>query len=390
MYNFDEIIDRKNTNSLKYDFAKERNMPEDVLPLWVADMDFRCPQEVLDALTKASSHGIFGYSDAKEEYFEAVHNWYKHYFGWSIQKEWLVKTPGIVFAIATSIKAYTKENDAILIQKPVYYPFSMCIENNNRKIINSPLVYKDNKYSIDFEDFENKIITNNVKLFILCNPHNPVGRVWTKDELIKIGTICLNHNVKIISDEIHADFVYPGYKHINIANLKPEFSDITVTCTAPSKTFNIAGLQISNIIIKNQKLRDLYTKEMLKCGYSQVNALGIIAAQAAFKYGREWLNDLKNYLIENINFTRDFLNKNLPQITLVEPESTFLLWLDFTKLNLTDKEIDDLIINKAKLWLDTGTMFGEEGSGFQRINIACPRSVLQQALESLKSAISSI
>ena len=389
-YDFNKIINRNNTKSLKYDFAKERNMPEDLLPLWVADMDFQTSPEIIEALNKAVSHGIYGYSEGKEEYFDAVYYWYNDNFNWQVKKEWLIKTPGVVFAIVLAINALTNEGDSVLIQNPVYYPFTEVIIDNNRKLVNNSLVRNGKKYEIDFEDFEKKIIENNVKLFILCSPHNPVGRVWKKWELEKIGNICLKHNVKIVSDEIHSDFVYPKNKHIVFSSLDEKYQNITITCTAPTKTFNLAGLQISNIFIPNLEIRKKVLKQLDKVGYSQVNLMGLVACQAAYKYGRQWLNELKLYLLDNLNFLRDYLETNIPQIKLIEPEGTYLIWLDCSALGFEDKELEKFIVEKAKLWLDSGYIFGKEGEGFQRINIACPRETLKKALEQLKEAVDEI
>lgn len=386
-YDFDRIVDRRGTNCLKYDFAKERGKREDVLPLWVADMDFRTAPEILERLQQAVSHGIFGYSEGKEDYFLAVQRWYAEHFGWQVEKSWLVKTPGVVFAIAMAIRAFTEEGDAVLLQQPVYYPFSEVIRDNNRVLINSPLKLKEGHYEIDFEDLEEKIQENGVKLFLLCSPHNPVGRVWQEWELRKLGDICLRHGVLVVSDEIHSDFTYEGHVHHVFANLSPEFSDITVTCTAPSKTFNLAGLQVSNIFISNVKLRKQFKKAMDAAGYSQLNLMGLVACQAAYEKGEPWLKALKAYLSENLNFVREYLKERLPKITLVEPEGTYLIWLDFRELGLTETQREDLIVNKARLWLDSGAMFGVDGEGFERINIACPRSVLRQALEQLEEAL---
>ncbi len=389
-YDFNKIINRNNTKSLKYDFAKERNMPEDLLPLWVADMDFQTSPEIIEALNKAVSHGIYGYSEGKEEYFDAVYNWYNDKFNWQVKKEWLIKTPGVVFAIVLAINALTNEGDSVLIQNPVYYPFTEVIIDNNRKLVNNSLVRNGQKYEIDFEDFEKKIIENNVKLFILCSPHNPVGRVWKKWELKKIGDICLKHNVKIVSDEIHSDFVYPENKHIVFSSLDEKYQNITITCTAPTKTFNLAGLQISNIFIPNLEIRKKVLKQLDRVGYSQVNLMGLVACEAAYKYGRQWLNELKEYLLDNLNFLRDYLETNIPQIKLIEPEGTYLIWLDCSALGFEDKELEKFIVEKAKLWLDSGYIFGKEGEGFQRINIACPRETLKKALEQLKEAVDEI
>ncbi len=389
-YNFDEIIERKNTNSLKYDFAIARGMPLDAIPLWVADMDFRVPNEVTQALIKSANHGIFGYTEVNDEYFEAVKNWFLSGFSFEIKRQWLVKTPGIVFAIAMAIRAFTEKGDSVLIQKPVYYPFSEVISDNDRRLINSPLVYRDGKYNIDFEDFEHKIFENNIKLFILCSPHNPVGRVWTRDELTQIGEICLKHRCLVVSDEIHCDFVYEGHKHHVFGSISHEILDNSIICTAPSKTFNLAGLQVSNIFIANKNIRDKYKKELDKTGYSQLNTMGLLACQGAYQYGGEWLSQLLEYLRENITFVRNFLNERLPQIKIVEPEGTYLVWLDCKSLELSQKELDDMIVNNARLWLDSGMMFGNEGEGFQRINIACPKSVLERAMLQLEKAIISV
>jgi len=386
-YNFDKIIDRRGTNSLKYDFAVERGKPADILPLWVADMDFQTAPEIRDALAEAVRHGIYGYSESKDDYFKAVYNWYKDRFQWKVKKEWLVKTPGIVFAISAAVRALTAEGDGVLIQKPVYYPFSHIILKNKRKLINNPLIYKDGAYHIDFEDFEAKIKNNQVKLFILCSPHNPVGRVWTEDELTKLGDICMKYQVKIITDEIHSDFIYPGHLHTVFTNIKEEYLDHTVVCTAPSKTFNLAGLQVSNLFIANKEMRKKIQEEIDLTGYSQLNTMGLIACQVAYEKGAPWLEELKVYLKGNLDFVRSFIAEQIPQIKLVEPEGTYLVWLDCTALNLNEAELENLVTNKAKLWLDGGTMFGQEGLGFQRVNIACPRSILEKAFMQLAKAI---
>lgn len=389
-YNFDEIIERKDTDSLKYDFAARRGKPEGLLSLWVADMDFRAPQCVIDALTEKSAHGIFGYSESREDYVEVLQSWFSRRFNWQIQPEWLVKTPGVVFAICAAIRALTQKGDAVLIQQPVYYPFTESITVNHRTLVVNELNFDGSGYTVDYEDFEQIIVHHNVKLFILCNPHNPVGRVWTRKELVRMGDICVKHGVTVISDEIHADFVYPGHKHTIFASLKPEFEDITITCTAPTKTFNLAGLQISNIFVSNRTIRSRIRQEINRCGYSQLNVMGLVACKAAYTKGEDWLEALKDYLAENLKLLRSFLVANIPQIKLIEPQGTYLVWLDCTSLGLSDKALDEFIIHRAKLWLDAGTMFGQGGSGFQRINIACPRSLLQQALEQLARGLQDI
>ena len=386
-YDFSQVIERNNTLSIKYDFAKERKKPSGLLSLWVADMDFPVAQEIKDALIERCNHGIFGYSEVKTPYYEVIAKWYQEKFNWSTKKQWLVKTPGVVAAIANAIRAFTNIGDAVLIQKPVYYPFFLTIEDNQRKVVNNSLVYKNGRYEMDFVDFEEKIISHKVKLFVLCSPHNPVGRVWNKEELLKIGDICLKHKVIVVADEIHADFVYHGHQHQVFANLKTDYQEITVTCTAPSKTFNIAGLQVSNIFIANENLRKKFKQELKKTANADINVMGLIACQAAYSQGEDWLRQVKIYIAENLEYVKNFLRDNLPQVKLVEPEGTYLLWLDFRELNLTEEELEDLIINKAKLWLDGGTMFGAEGVGFQRINIACPQKILIQAFTQLKEAL---
>ena len=386
-YPFDRLTDRRNTDSLKYDFAEKRGKPRDILPLWVADMDFPAPPAVIEALTEKSRHGIFGYSEGREDYFAALSGWYQRNFDWEINPEWLVKTPSVVFAICAAIRAFTKEQDAVLIQQPVYYPFTESIVSNNRKLVVNQLVYTDGKYTIDLRDFEEKIVQNQVKLFILCSPHNPVGRAWTKEELTAMGDICVRHGIIVISDEIHADFVYPGRSHLVFAGLKPVFSEITVTCTAPTKTFNLAGLQISNILISNSTLRSRFRHEIEKAGYSQPNVMGLVACRAAYTYGQEWLDQLRAYLAGNLDCVRQFLRTRIPQIRLVEPEGTYLVWLDCRGLGLNDQQREQLLVEKAGLWLDTGTMFGAGGEGFERVNIACPRATLKEALDRLQKAV---
>jgi cystathionine beta-lyase len=386
-YDFDTVIDRKNTNSLKWDFAVERGRPADVLPLWVADMDFPAPQPVLDALRRAVDHGIFGYSETKEDYYRAVSGWFRDRFGWETRPEWLVKTPGVVFALAMAVRALTQPGDAVLIQPPVYYPFFSVVRDNGRKLVESPLVYENGRYSIDFTDFEEKITQNGVKLFILCSPHNPVGRVWTREELQTLGDICQKHGVFVVSDEIHCDFAFPEHPHTVFAAAVPALAERSIVCTAPSKTFNLAGLQTSNIWIPGQTIRVAFLKEIDRSGYSQLNSLGLVACQAAYEQGGEWLDQCRAYLRGNLDFLRDFLAQHIPEIQLVEPEGTYFAWLDCSRLGLGRKELNDLVINQAKLWLDAGHIFGGGADQFQRVVLACPRATLEQALTRLERAI---
>ena len=385
---FDTAVDRKNTSSLKYDFAAERKKPADVLPLWVADMDFKTSSYIEDALAARSHHAVFGYSEAKDDYFEAVSGWMERRHGWKVKKEWLIKTPGVVFALAMAVKAYTNPGEGVLIQSPVYYPFSEVIEDNGRKVISNDLVFcEDNRYRIDFDDFEKKIINNKIKLFLLCSPHNPSGRVWTKDELERMGEICLRYGVIVVSDEIHEDFVFKGKHHV-FAGIKEEFAGISVTATSPSKTFNLAGLMISNIFIPDEELRRKFKKQVDAAGISQLGIMGLEGVKAAYTYGDEWYEAMLSYVKDNIDFAGDFVKKRLPGVNMADIEGTYLIWLDFNGTGLCGHEINDLIINKARLWLDSGEIFGKNGTGFQRINAACPRSTLKEALERIEKALS--
>lgn len=386
-YNFDTVTDRKNTLSLKYDFAKERRKPDDLLPLWVADMDFPTAPEIIRRLEQCISHGIYGYSEGKQEYFNALAAWYQKFFQWKIESPWLVKTPGVVFAIAAAVRAFTKPGDSVLIQSPVYYPFREVIEDNDRYVAANSLLLRDGHYEIDFEDFERQIKEKQIKLFLLCSPHNPVGRVWTREELLKIGEICQRRQVIVVSDEIHCDFTWEGHKHTVFASLGENFAAGTITCTAPSKTFNLAGLQVSNILIADPKLRRRFKRAVNQTGYSQLNLPGLVACQAAYETGEEWLFALKDYLKGNLDYVREFIEREQLPVRLIEPEGTYLIWLDFRALGLSAQELEQLMTEKAKLWLDGGTMFGPEGEGFQRINIACPRSVLEEAMKRLKAAL---
>lgn len=384
---FDTVPNRRGTNCFKYDFAREMGMPEDVLPLWVADMDFPTAPAVLERLHALAEHGIFGYTGVKDAYFSAVHNWYAQRFSWETQRSWLVTTPGVVFAIAIAIRAFTQKGDAILIQQPVYYPFANKVTENDRQLVVNPLVLKNGRYEMDFADMERKIVDYHVKMLLLCSPHNPVGRVWTKEELLRIGEICQKHGVLVVSDEIHADFTYAGHTHRVFASVKSEFADFTITCTAPSKTFNLAGLQNSNIFIPNRQLRHAYKKELSACGCGGTNCMGMAACQAAYEAGADWLEQLKQYLAGNLAYIRQFLREKLPEIALIEPEGTYLVWLDLRKLGLTEQQQRQLIVQDAKLWLDTGTLFGQGGEGFERINIACPRTTIEQAMQRLEHAV---
>ncbi len=383
MADFDRVIERRGTDSLKYDFAVKRGRPADVLPLWVADMDFEGPECVINELTNTVKDGIFGYSESGEDYFQALHSWFERRHSWDVKENWLVKTPGVVFALAAAVRGLTNPGDSVLIQTPVYYPFFEVIRDNGRRITESGLKLISGRYEIDFEDLEQKIKDNNVKLFILCSPHNPVGRVWTEEELVKIWGICRRYGVYVVSDEIHCDLIRKGHKHTCFLKANPDAAERTIICTAPSKTFNLAGLQISNIFIPDQQIRGIFRKEIDKTGYSQLNMLGIKACRAAYKGGEHWLEECLGYLEENLDYIKERIGNDLPMVDLIEPEGTYFAWMDFSKLTLTDRELDGKITKEAKLWLDAGHIFGKGGSGFERLVYACPRSILKEAFDRL-------
>lgn len=385
-YDFDTPIDRTHTWSIKHDFKKENGKADDILPLWVADMDFRSPDSVVEALKKSVDHGIFGYSRADESYFDAVAAWYQKRHHLTLQPEWMTCTPGIVFALSIAVRAFTQEGDAVLIQPPVYHPFSRAILRNKRTLVENPLVLKDGHYEMDLEELEQKVLDEHVKLMILCNPHNPVGRVWTREELTALADICLRHHVYVISDEIHGDFVWQGHEQTPYASISEEACLHSMMCTAPSKTFNLAGMATSNLFIPDPEMRRKFRSELLDVGQENMNRLGLFACRAAYEGGGEWLDQLIGYLAGNLALVRDFCKNRVPQIQLVEPEGTYLAWLDCRELGMTDDELMAFFSNEAKVWLDPGTHSGEQGSGFMRFNLGSSRSVIAQALDQIEAA----
>ena len=384
-FDFDTVVNRKNTNAIKYDLAKKRGKPEDAVSLWVADMDFPTAPCIQKAVAEKAAHGIWGYSRPDNRYYDALKKWYKERHNFEVQNEWVVNTPGVCFALSTAVKAFTNEGESVLIQKPVYYPFFNIINSLQRKVVNSSLILKNNHYEIDFDDFERKIVQENVKMFILCSPHNPGGRVWTKQELQKISEICLAHNVLVVSDEIHSDITFGSNVHTVYGSLSEQALKNSIICTAPSKSFNLAGLQFSNIFIADEKLRKAFSEELDKTGYDEPSVFGIVAATAAYSKGADWFDSVKSYIWENILFAKNYIEENASKIKVLVPEGTYLLWLDFSKTGLSDSEINDRVLNKAKVWLDSGSMFGKEGEKFQRINCATPRIILEDALKRICS-----
>lgn len=385
--NFDEIIERKGTDCLKYDFAVKRGKPEDVLPFWVADMDFRTTSYVEDALIERAKHGIFGYSESQEDYFRAIAGWMHRRHHWDVEPDWLIKTPGVVFALAMAVKAFTEAGDCVLIQQPVYYPFSEVIQDNGRVVVSNDLYLgTDNRYHMDLEDFEQKIVEHQIKLFLLCNPHNPSGRVFTREELTGMGEICLKHGVTVVCDEIHNDFVFQG-EHTVFASIKKEYADVSVTCTSPSKTFNLASMLISNIFIPNEKLRQRFQHEVNAAGISQLSVLGLVATQAAYEHGDEWYEKMMAYVKSNIDYARNYVEEYLPGVKMINGEGTYLVWLDFRGTGIETEELDRRIIYDAKLWLDSGKIFGKTGEGFQRINVAAPRKTVTECFERIRKIL---
>lgn len=387
-YDFDSIVERRGTNSFKWDFCNKIFKSEELLPMWVADMDFLAPKEVKGAITKRVEHGVFGYTIKGESYYRSIINWVKKRHGFDIKKEWILSLPGVVPTLSIAILSYTKPGDKVLIQTPVYHPFFTAIEGNERVKVENPLIKGKDGYEIDFKDLEEKL--KDVRMMILCNPHNPVGRVFRKEELIKIGELCKKNNVIIASDEIHSDIIYKGYKHIPIASISKELEDITVTCIAASKTFNVAGLCASCAIIPNDCLRERFFKTAEALGIVSSNLLGNVALEASYKYGEEWLNELLEYLEENRDYLLDFVAKRIPRIKAIKSEGTYLVWLDCRGLNMDSEELRRFMIHDAKVGLNEGVSFGTGGEGFMRLNIGCPRKLLNEGLERIERAVKNI
>lgn len=380
---FNEGVNRLGTNAVKYDKYKENfnTNEDDIIPMWIADMDFKTCDEITKALQNKLSTGNLGY-DTVNGYYESVVKWMRNRHNVDINVEDVVYTPGVVTAINFLLKILIKENDKVLVQSPVYHSFFRVLNENKCDVVQSELFIKDNRYEIDFDEFENKISTG-VKVLILCNPHNPIGRVWTKEELERIVEICESYKVFIISDEIHSDLVFKGYKHTSLTTVAPYYKDNIVTLTAPSKTFNLAGLYVSNAIITDEKLRSRY-KELFS---TTPNVLGAEALIAAYNKGETWLEELLEYIESNYNYVLKFVNENIPKIKVIKQEGTFLTWLDCRELGLSDEELERFFLEEAKLALSTGTAFGKGGSGFMRMNIGCPISTVKEALERLKNAV---
>ena len=385
IYNFDEIVSRINTKCYKWDAQKGTFGMEGLLPFWVADSDFKTAPEIISALQKRVEHGIYGYSSEDEEYFKASAGWLQRRHDWQTKEEWIVPMCGVVTSISFAIKAFTQPGDKILIQTPVYGPFFSVVKSDNRELVESPLKFNGTRYEMDFEDLEAKCAAG-VKMIILCSPHNPSGRVWERVELETLVAICRKYDIVIVSDEIHCDLIYKGHKHLTLGSFA-DFQDRMVVCTAASKSFNIPGLDTSNIVIPDEKMRMNYRKAVNSCFISQPNFLGRLATQTAYDYGEKWLDAQIEYLTQNLNCLMDFFKIELPDIKVIKPEGTYLAWLDFKGLGMTNNELMKLLIEKGGIALSNGTVFGDKGEGFMRFNYACPRILMEEGLSRIKTAL---
>lgn len=384
-YNFDEIVDRKNTNCIKYDKASEVFGSDEVIPMWIADMDFRTPDFILEAIKKRTNDPILGYFYHSDGFYNSIIGWMKRRHGWNIEKEWIHFSPGIVTGLAALVQAFTQKKDKIIIQTPVYHPFYAVIENQDRTLVKNPLKLENDVYTMDFEDLEKKL-KEGAAMLILCNPHNPVSRCWTPEELQKLGELCLRYHCLVVSDEIHADLIMPGYKHTPMAAVSDAIAANTITCMAPSKTFNIAGLSTSEVIIPNKELGNIYDRFMdEKLHLLMGNTFGDVALEAAYSHGDAWLDQLVPYLAENVHYCHDFITKNIPGLKTYPHEATYILWIDFRNLGIPHEELKKILVEKAKLGLNDGLLFGTEGEGFMRMNLACPKSVVEKAMTNLKN-----
>ena len=389
MSQFDRHIHRYNTASVKWDLTEARFGRPELLPLWVADMDFSAPQEVLDAIKARADHGVFGYTFPDDAYKNSVISWFRNCHQWEIKPEWIVWSPGVVPALHLLVDALSSPGDGVIIQRPVYYPFFAAIEQTGRTLVNNPLRYDGNRYTMDFADLRKKAADPKATLLILSNPHNPVGRVWSGTDLIELGEVCIKHNITIIADEIHCDLILQGH-HVPFGTLGSKFLKQAAICTAPSKTFNLAGLHTSNIIISEADKRTEFEKALRRVGLFGPNTLGGVACQAAYEHGGPWLNELLAYIKGNVGFLTEYLAMHLPQVRVIPTEGTYLVWVDFRELEPDSDRLERFMLDEAKVALDEGYFFGPEGAGFERINVACPRSILQQALEQIVDAFQSV
>lgn len=391
-YDFETVVNRASTGSSKWEQMKgwNPNVAEDIVPFSVADMELKNPPQIIEGLKKYLDSAILGYTLPTEHYLHAVCEWMKRRHNWEIKPDWIMGSTGVVSAFYTAIRALSNPGDGVIIMTPVYYPFYSAIERNRRRIVKNPLIKTESSYLIDFDDLENKAKDPNNKILLFCSPHNPVGRVWTKDELERVGEICLRNNVLIISDEIHFDLIMPGYHHTVFASLSEEFADQCIVCTAPSKTFNLAGMQTSNIVIKNKEIRDMYLRESEANGFFTLSILGYKACEIAYTECEDWLNQLIKLVAHNHNELKKYMETNIPQIKVYDLQGTYLQWMDFRQLGLGKDELEKVMHEKAQVFFDEGYVFGEEGEGFERMNLACPTQTMMNALKRLKSTVDNL
>ena len=384
-YNFDEIIDRKNTNCLKYDATERFFNKKDLMPLWVADMDFRTPDFIVEAIKQRVNHEIYGYTFRPDSYFRSTISWMKRRHGWEIKKEWISFSPGVVAGLSFAIETFSKPGDGVVVQSPVYFPFFDVVKGSKRKMIDNPLKLVNGRYTFDLNDLKSKI-DSGTKLLMLCNPQNPGGMVWTRDELVSLTDFCLEHQIMIISDEIHSDLIYEGHKHIPLASISEEVANNCMINMAPSKTFNVAGLSSSLVIIPNKAKFARYERTLGVGHFGMGNIFGSVALEAAYTHGDEWLAQLLDYLWKNYAYLENFIKAKLPRVKVMQPEATYLIWMDFTDYGMKNDELMKFLIENTGLALNDGGRFGKSGDGWLRINIGCPRSVLEEALKRLEKA----
>ena len=384
MQDFDHIYPRVDTDSVKWDSIKTTYGKDDLVPLWVADMDFMAPAPVIDALSDYTKRGLFGYSLVPDALYQAIFDWEKTHYGYSLEKEDILFSPGVVPSIGVAIQAYTQPGDSILIHDPVYHPFANMVKANERNLVTSPLGIEDGHFIMDLTDMKAKIKNNQVKMLILCNPHNPGGRVWTKAELIACGLLCQQYGVLVVSDEIHQDLVFAPYQHHSFHTLAPDFADFSIILTAATKTFNLAAVKLSMVYIKNKELRAAFQKVQSTTEQNTINTFGYVATQAAYEKGEPWRQDLLTYLAENSRYTEAFFKEHLPQVKVMAPEGTYLMWLDFRAYDLSPKALEDKLVQEAGVVLNNGAIFGNGGRGFMRLNLACPRETLAEGLERIR------
>lgn len=387
-YNFDEKIDRTGNHSAKWEEMGLKFTSKDLWPMWIADMDFKTAPEIIEAMEEKVKQGIFGYVYRPAGYYQAAANWIKNRFDYEIPAESLINSPGVVPTLSMLIRQMTQPGDKVIIQSPVYYPFAATIRDNGRTVVENKLVKDDRGYyTMDLEDFEKKIVDNKIKLFIFCSPHNPVGRVWKREELVKITDICLKHGVRIISDEIWRDMVMPGHKHIPTAAISKEVEDITITCFSPTKTFNLAGLQASFVTFPRKDEWKKFDTELGILDIKRNNPFSLVAFQTAYEKCADWLDQLVEYIDGNMKYVVDYIAKNIPEVKVYKPEGTYLMWLDFSGLNMDEKELSLLIQKEGKIALDDGYWFGETGVGYERMNVACPRYMVEEGLKRIETAV---